>query len=137
MSRVKRNLSSARMEQLMRERGLFTKELPEEGFLKTKEIPEIVRDSWTRKPAQPVPPPEKHKCPCEEAQLLSGTHKVDGGYCIDGLFWTDVEVNGMRHIKAMMGDAPKERKDAFLQKIALLKRHLDLDIEQAQVSPCS
>jgi hypothetical protein len=137
MSRVKRNLSAARMEQLMRERGLFTSDSPEGGIMKTKEIPDIVKQSWKKKPVEIGPEPDKASCPCEDAGLLTGRHKVDGGHCVDGVFWTDVEINGMRHIKLMMGDAPEQRKQAFLEKIALLKKHLDLDIEQGTIGPCS
>lgn len=137
MTRVSRNLQKNRLAQLMRERGLSTKELPEKGLMKTKAIPDIVKESWTRKPSAAYVAKEKAPCPCEQAGLTDGRHKVDGGHCIDGVFWTDVEINGMRHFRLMMGDAPEARKRMFLEKIAMLKKHFDLDIEQATVGPCS
>lgn len=146
--RVSRNISKERQEQLAREMGISLPK-PERDPNKpvqetnangeffyvprhVKPFPEIMKESQRRRlkrEAQPKPLRiEPRACPCKEAGLTEGRHKIKGGHCIDGVFWTDVEIRAVRGIKAMGAS------ESMIGALVKLKAELDLDVEPMTIT---
>lgn len=66
------------------------------------------------------------KPPCAECAANGGKHAVEGGWCVDGVFWSHVATNGAKHIKIL---APKGGA-TMIKAINTMAKAFDFDLEQ-------
>ena len=68
---------------------------------------------------------------CEALKLLTGRHKVEDGWCIDGVFWPNSAIGVIRHIKLIKGeDAAKK----FASALSVLSEELHIDMDNLKAS---
>lgn len=125
--------SQERQLQIARERGLE---------LKTKKGKELVVRPPAILPPAPVyihkaaevavdPLPTAPCFDCIKAGLGSDRHKVEGGWCIDGVFWPHSAIGTIRHVKLLAGD---EAAVTFSKALTILTKEFDLDLDKLKAS---
>lgn len=78
-----------------------------------------------------APVPTSECVNCIRLGLTEGRHKVEGGWCIDGVFWPTSAIGIMRHIKLLKGE---EEAIKISKALTILTKTLDLDLDKLKAS---
>ena len=131
-SRWSKSAFQERQRQIAIERGLIKPDAPVDAAKMRHVMPdETAIRAATARPVQEYRVPEL-PCPCKEAGLTEGRHKVNGGHCVDGTFWPTSAITTLKHMKALRGGRSVE---AEANALATLNKEIGLDLNTLQIIP--
>jgi len=141
MTRVSKNISALRMQQLMEERGLVSptaQTVVPKGQQRAVQLARVQYERAEEAKRPPASMPER-PCPCKAAGLLTGRHILPGqGQCVDGEFFSLVDKQKINWVHQRAKDPANAT--VFVDALRTLRKHADLDIEAVMIhrtEPCS